>query len=105
MLYISDFNILRLILSDCSCQWDFIHFSQSLRYNLIRNVKEDETSKELVAQAMAGAAKIILDGDSHPGEEILKVCTPGGLTIKGVKALEDGGFSSAVIAAMVAAKG
>ena len=64
-----------------------------------------KASKELVAQAMAGAAKIILDGDSHPGEEILKVCTPGGLTIKGVKALEDGGFSSAVIAAMVAAKG
>jgi pyrroline-5-carboxylate reductase len=61
-------------------------------------------SKELVAQAMAGAAKIILEGDSHPGEEILKVCTPGGLTIKGVKALEDGGFPSAVIAAMMAAK-
>ena len=42
-LYISDFNILRLILSDCSCQWDFIHFSQSLKYNLIRNVKEDQS--------------------------------------------------------------
>ena len=37
MLYISDFN------SDCSCQSDFIHFSQSLKYNLIRNVKEDQS--------------------------------------------------------------
>ena len=62
-------------------------------------------SKELVAQAMAGAAKIILEGETLPSEEILKVCTPGGLTIKGIKALEDGGFPSAVIAAMTAASG
>ena len=62
-------------------------------------------SKELVAQAMAGAAKIMEEGETLPSEEILKVCTPGGLTIKGIKALEDGGFPSAVIAAMIAASG
>jgi pyrroline-5-carboxylate reductase len=34
--------------------------------------------------------------------EIDKVCTPGGMTIKGVNALEKAGFSAAVIAAMKA---
>ena len=62
-------------------------------------------SAKLVAQAMAGAAKIILEGDTPPAEEVLKVCTPGGLTIKGVKALEDGGFPAAIINAMIAASG
>jgi pyrroline-5-carboxylate reductase len=59
-------------------------------------------AREMVAQSLHGAASLILQGESHPAVEIDKVCTPGGMTIKGVNALEKAGFPAAVIAAMKA---
>lgn len=56
----------------------------------------------LVAQSAKGAAEILLNNDTHPSVEIDKVCTPGGLTIKGINELEHEGFSSAIIKAMKA---
>ena len=56
----------------------------------------------MVAQSVKGAAELILQKKSHPSVEIDKVCTPGGLTIKGINQLEHDGFSSAVIHAMKA---
>lgn len=55
---------------------------------------------KLVAQSMKGAAELILQNDTHPSVEIDKVCTPGGLTIKGINALEAHGFSHALIQAI-----
>jgi pyrroline-5-carboxylate reductase len=34
---------------------------------------------------------------SHPEAEIDKVTTPGGITIKGLNAMEEAGFTNAVI--------
>ena len=60
---------------------------------------------KMVAQSMKGAAKLILQNDTHPVLEIEKVCTPGGITIKGVNSLEADGFTAALINAVkVAAK-
>ena len=56
----------------------------------------------MVAQAVKGAAGLILTNESHPSVEIDKVTTPGGLTIKGINELEHGGFTSAIINAMKA---
>lgn len=56
----------------------------------------------MVAQSMKGAAELILNNDTHPAIEIDKVCTPGGITIKGINELEHKGFSSAIIQAMKA---
>ena len=56
----------------------------------------------MVAQSMKGAAELILNNDTHPAVEIDKVCTPGGITIKGINELEHNGFSSAIIKAMKA---
>ena len=56
----------------------------------------------MVAQSMKGAAELILNNDTHPAIEIDKVCTPGGITIKGINELEHNGFSSAIIKAMKA---
>ena len=55
---------------------------------------------KMVAQSVKGAAELILKGDTHPALEIDKVCTPGGLTIKGINSLEHDGFTSALIKAV-----
>ncbi len=55
---------------------------------------------KMVAQSVKGAAELILNNDTHPSVEIDKVCTPGGITIKGLNELEHEGFTSAVIKAI-----
>lgn len=58
---------------------------------------------ELAEQTLLGSAKTALDDPRHPAELKDAVCSPGGTTIAGVHALEDGAFRSAVMAAVVAA--
>ena len=48
-----------------------------------------------------GAAALLSLPNTNPQSEIDKVTTPGGMTIKGINALEHSGFSSAVINAIL----
>jgi pyrroline-5-carboxylate reductase len=57
---------------------------------------------EFAAQAVLGSAKLMLETGKHPGELKDMVCSPGGTTIEGVKALEEGGLRAAVLNAMEA---
>ncbi|MEQ2528042.1 pyrroline-5-carboxylate reductase [Robertmurraya yapensis] len=59
-----------------------------------------EQAYRLAAQAVLGAAKMVLETGMHPGELKDQVCTPGGATIEAVSALELNGFRSAVLQAM-----
>ena len=61
------------------------------------------TALELAAQMTAGSARLILASGQHPGVLKDQVCSPGGSTIIGVKALEDGAFRATVMEAVVAA--
>ena len=58
---------------------------------------------QYAAATMAGAARMVLETKIHPGELKDAVCSPGGSTIAGVKALEDGAFRSTVMNCVMAA--
>lgn len=54
------------------------------------------------AQMLLGSAQLLLSSGSHPGSLKDAVCSPGGSTIQGIRALEDQAFRSAVINAVIA---
>lgn len=58
---------------------------------------------ELAAQTVAGTARLLQVTESHPGALKDAVCSPGGTTIAGVHALENGGFRSLAMDAVKAA--
>ena len=58
---------------------------------------------ELAAQTVIGAGKMLLESGLHPGALKDNVCSPGGTTIRGIRAMEDAGVRAAMIDAIDAA--
>ncbi len=57
------------------------------------------------AQAVAGAARLVIESGEHPGALKDAVCSPGGATIEGIRTLEMNAFRGGVIDAVtIAAK-
>lgn len=54
----------------------------------------------MAAQAVLGAARMVIETGRHPGELKDMVCSPGGTAIEAVATLEDRGMRSAVIQSM-----
>lgn len=56
-----------------------------------------DDAKRIVGQTLLGAVKLLEATGNNPETEIDKVTTPGGITIRGLNAMEAHGFSNSVI--------
>ena len=62
-----------------------------------------DKARRYAAQMVLGTAQLALQSDQHTATMKDAVCSPGGTTIAGVRALERGGFRSAAMEAVIAA--
>jgi pyrroline-5-carboxylate reductase len=62
-----------------------------------------ETSRTLVTQTLLGSARLLAEGEDHPGLLRAAVTSPGGTTAAGLAVLEQHGVRAALLAAVQAA--
>lgn len=75
-------------------------FIEALADGGVKNGIPRDQAYRFAAQAVLGAAKMVLETGKHPGALKDEVCTPGGATIEAVSALEQNGFRASVLHAM-----
>ena len=59
-------------------------------------------AQQIVMQTMLGAVQLLQASKMHPEAAIDLVTTPGGITIKGLNAMEQAGFTNSVIRGLLA---
>lgn len=62
-----------------------------------------DAARSFVLQTLRGAVELLEQSGEHPEAAIDRVTTPGGVTIRGLNAMENAGFTPAVIAGLKAA--
>ncbi len=75
-------------------------FIEALADGALKNGLPRALAYQLASQMLCGTAKLQLETQEHPGAMKDAVCSPGGQTIRGVAALEEGSFRSTVIKAI-----
>ncbi|UNX55875.1 pyrroline-5-carboxylate reductase [Georgenia sp. TF02-10] len=72
-------------------------FVEALARGALRAGLPKALATRIAAQVVQGSARMILDGGTSPTQLADMVSSPGGTTIAGLCALEDAGFSAAVV--------
>ncbi|XP_077022714.1 pyrroline-5-carboxylate reductase 3 [Tamandua tetradactyla] len=78
-------------------------FSEALAEGAIKMGMPSDLAHRIAAQTLLGTAKLLLKRGQHPAQLRTDVCTPGGTTIYGLHALEQGGLRAAAMSAVEAA--
>ena len=75
-------------------------FADALARAAVKNGMARDTAYKVVIQAIEGSMKMLRESGEHPWELTDRVCSPGGITIEGVLALQEFGFDNAVTKAV-----
>ncbi|USR79913.1 pyrroline-5-carboxylate reductase [Arcanobacterium pinnipediorum] len=91
-------------IAGCSPAWTYTYIDALARAALAEGMTKREAVR-VAAQAVLGSAQMVLDSldSAVPAELVDRVTSPGGTTIAGLLAMEDAGFSPAVVAGVRAA--
>lgn len=83
-------------LASCGIAYALRYIRAAMEGGVELGIRADD-AKRIVMQTLRGAVDILEANDSHPEAEIDRVTTPGGLTIRGLNAMEAAGFTHSVI--------
>lgn len=92
-----------MMLASCGIAFAMRYVRASAEGGVELGFKAD-VAKDIVLQTLQGAVSLLQANGNHPEAEIDKVTTPGGITIKGLNAMEHAGFTSAVIRGLTVGK-
>lgn len=85
-----------MALASCGIAYVMRYIRAATEGGVELGLRPDE-ARRIIMQTMLGAVSLLEVDGSHPEAEIDKVTTPGGLTIRGLNAMEESGFTAAVI--------
>lgn len=85
-----------MALASCGIAYVMRYIRAATEGGVELGLRADEAQR-IIMQTMLGAVSLLEANGSHPEAEIDKVTTPGGLTIRGLNAMEENGFTAAVI--------
>ena len=83
-------------LASCGIAYAFRYIRAAMEAGVEIGFYPDQ-AKDIVIQTLKGAISLLEATGNHPEQEIDKVTTPGGITIKGLNTLEKNGFTNAII--------
>lgn len=83
-------------LASCGIAYALRYIRAAMEGGVELGIRADE-AKHIVMQTLRGAVDLLEQNNAHPEAEIDRVTTPGGLTIKGLNAMEAAGFTHSVI--------
>ena len=90
------------VIAGCTGAWACM-FIEALADGAVQTGMPRPKAVEYAAQAVLGAAALVLESGKHPGQLKDEVCSPGGSTIVGVHAMETGGVRAAAMDAVTQA--
>lgn len=89
-------------LSGCGPAFVYM-FAEALADGAVKCGLSRDKAMLYAKQTIFGSGAMMLESNKHPGQLKDEVCSPGGTTIEGVLALENGGFRHTVASAVNAA--
>ena len=99
-------DILAKAMAVYSCSPAFVYlFIEAMADGAVQLGLPRDMAQRYAAQAVRGAAAMVLESGQHPGALKDAVCSPGGYTIQGVAELEKRGFRAAAAQAILVAGG
>ncbi|XP_054645024.1 pyrroline-5-carboxylate reductase 3 [Dunckerocampus dactyliophorus] len=78
-------------------------FAEALAEGAVKMGMPSALAHSVASQTVLGAGRLLHDSDKHPAQLRSEVCTPGGTTIYGLHALEQGGLRAAAMGAVESA--